>query len=449
MALVMADIATIAASTCFAVWARLGHPPAYTLSAEGFLYPVSVIVAVHMLVLSAHNLYANGLQLRVAMSRLMLQLMQSVIVASCILWGLYYLIPQLWVGRGVFLINMLVLPPFLAVVRMMCWWLGIVEAQGRRVLVIGEPGEVREVWERMEGISDFPLIGAVIPDGESMAEAGVPVLGTMQQLKDLVRKHHIHDVVVALKERRGRLPLQDLLVLKMLGVQVDTKDSFLERAIGRLPVTGLTPSALVFADGFKNLTIYARIKIVPDMVVAGILLVVLSPLLGLIGLLVWLDSPGPVLYRQTRVGYAGELFEILKFRTMRVDAETNGGARFASVGDTRVTRLGRFLRRSRLDELPQLVNVLRGQMAFVGPRPERPEFVEQLQEKIPFFYLRTMVRPGLTGWAQVRYPYGVTVTEHREKLEHDLFYIKNMSLTLDALIVAETSRVVLFGKGAH
>jgi sugar transferase (PEP-CTERM system associated) len=349
----------------------------------------------------------------------------------------------------VFLINMLALPPILAGARMACWWLGLYEAQGRRTLVIGEVDQVREVWDRMKGIGDYPLIGAVLPDGEDQATLDVPVLGTMPQLKQVVRTHRIHEVVVALQERRGRLPLQDLLALKLRGVHVDSKDSFLERAIGRLPVTGLSPSALVFADGFEDINLYSRIKTLPDVMAAGILMVVLSPLLALIALLVRLDSPGPALYRQVRVGYAGKLFEILKFRTMRVDAEAKGGARFASVGDSRMTRFGSFLRRSRLDELPQMVNIFKGDMSFVGPRPERPEFVEQLQKEIPYYYLRTAVRPGLTGWAQVRYPYGATVTEHREKLEHDLYYIKNMSLTLDTLIVAETSRVVLLGKGAR
>lgn len=449
LALVGADIMAITASTCFAVWWRLGYSPAHTLSPEGFLYQVILIVVVHMGVLSAHDLYTNALHQQISFGRLARQLSQSVLVASCILWGLYYLIPQLWVGRGVFLINMVALPLLLSAARMGCWWFGLYEAQGRRTLVMGEAPEVHEVSERMKGVTDYPLIGAVVPDDEETAGLDVNVLGHIGQLKNLVRTYHIHEVVVALHERRGRLPLQDLLMLKLLGIQVDSKDSFLERVAGRLPVTGLTPSALVFADGFKHITLYARIKAVPDMLAAGIFMVALSPLMGLLALLIRLDSPGPVLYRQVRVGFAGNLFEILKFRTMRADAEAETGARFASVGDPRVTRVGRFLRRSRLDELPQLVNIFKGQMAFVGPRPERPEFVAELQKQIPFYYLRTAVKPGLTGWAQVRYPYGATLTEHREKLEHDLYYIKNMSLTLDVLIAAETGRVVLFGRGAR
>jgi sugar transferase (PEP-CTERM system associated) len=446
LVLVALDVAVIAGSTTFAVWLRLGRTVGEVWAPDGFRYPIALIIFVHMVTLYYHEMYALRPPIRLA--RLFVLVAQAVAVASLLLFILYYLVPELSVGRGIFLINMLLLPPLLTGSRVVYVWLGRQEVLQQRLLVMGEVAQAREVVERLKATDNYRLVGAVYTD-EAPVDEGVPrPLGTVAQLKEIVLEHRIDGVIVAMRERRGRLPLQDLLYLKLYGVRVDNESGFLERVTGRVPVTGLPPSTLIFSDGFRRISVYQQVKFFGDVALAACLLVLLLPVLLAVAVAVRLDSPGPAFFRQTRVGRAGQPFPIIKFRTMRTDAEAEG-ARFAEAEDPRVTRLGRWLRKTRVDELPQLLNVLRGEMAFVGPRPERPEFVADLQEKIPYYYLRTVIRPGITGWAQIRYPYGATIKEHREKLEHDLYYIKNISLGLDALIAIETLRVILFAQGAR
>ncbi len=482
LVLLVLDVAVLSWGTALAVYLRLGHTPAYTFSADGFGYAVAVVVLVHMVAMYYHELYA--LRGSVGVRSLGANVAQSVAISSALLWVLYYMVPEIAIGRGIFLINMLLLPPLLTGSRMIYLWMGNRQALQQRVVVIGEPDQVREVVRRLSGEQAYQLVGVLLsgppvtreadPDDSSWqiqdAEAenahaetdfndpldpdhppntlGVPVLGPMDSLRELSERHRVDGVIVAMRERRGRLPLEDLLYLKLLGVQVEQQAAFLERATGRVPVDGLPPSDLVFAEGFRRIHLYQRLKIAPDAIAAALGLLVLAIPLAFVALLVKWDSPGPALYRQVRVGRAGQAFKINKFRTMRTDAEQSG-AQFAAEEDPRVTRLGRFLRKSRIDELPQLYNVLVGEMSFVGPRPERPEFVADLQQQIPYYYLRTVVRPGITGWAQVRYPYGATLRQHREKLEHDLYYIKNVSFIMDTLIALETMRVMLFARGSR
>jgi sugar transferase (PEP-CTERM system associated) len=446
LSLILLDVVVVAGATASAIWLRLGSPFSDSFSPEGRLYPVLSIIFVHMVVLYYHDLY--NLRGSHSPKRLYVEVAQSVALASALLFGFYYLVPELSVGRGIFLINMIILPQFLWGTRMAYLWAVRQEALLQRVALLGEAEEVRDVGERLEHSPDYLMVGCILSGEPDGTEGCPPILGPLEELRDIAVKYEIDTLIVAMRERRGRLPLQDLLYLKLHGINVDNQSSFVERVTGRVPVAGLPPSTLVFSDGFRRITMYQRIKFVPDLLTAAVLLVLAAPLMLLTAVAIRLDSAGPVLFRQRRVGRAGEVFEILKFRTMRVDAEVDG-AQFAQTGDPRVTRVGRFLRRSRLDELPQLLNVLKGEMAFVGPRPERPEFVADLQEKIPYYYLRTVIRPGITGWAQIRYPYGATLKEHREKLEHDLYYIKNISLTLDALITFDTLRVVLFARGGR
>jgi sugar transferase (PEP-CTERM system associated) len=446
MTLVLLDILVMVGATVTAVWLRLGESVTFTLSVAGYLYAIVLIIVVHMAVLYYHELYA--LKGQVELNTMAVSVAQSVAIASVLLFGLYYLVPQLAIGRGIFIFNLVLLPPLLTATRMVYLWLGNREALLQRIAVLGELQSVDQVWERLQGGSDYRLIGAIISEGESDKDAKVPVLGTLGNLRQLVSDNQIDGLIVAMRERRGHLPLEDLLYLKLLGIRVDNQDDFLERVTGQVPVTGLPPSSLVFSDGFRRIDLYQRLKDVPDRVMAVIMLVLLSPFLAMVALAIRIDSPGPVLYRQTRVGRAGVLFQIIKFRTMREDAE-KAGAQFAGADDPRITRLGNVLRKLRIDELPQLINVIKGEMSFVGPRPERPEFVSDLQRQIPYYYLRTIVRPGITGWAQIRYPYGETLTQHREKLEHDLYYIKHISITLDILIALDTVRVMLFARGSR
>lgn len=262
-------------------------------------------------------------------------------------------------------------------------------------------------------------------------------------------KKGVHRVIVAMPDRRGTLPVEELLALRLAGVKVEEATSWLEKITGKIEVEQLYPSWLIFADGFRFSSVFRLVRRSLNFLVALIGLIISLPLLPFIVLAVKLDSFGPVLYRQQRVGRGGAIFHCFKFRTMRVDAEADTGATWAADDDPRITRVGRFLRTSRLDEIPQLWCVLRGDMHFVGPRPERPEFVEWLTKEIPYYGVRHVVRPGITGWAQVQYKYGNTLADAREKLQYDLFYIKNASLGLDLLIMFQTIKIVLLGRGAQ
>ncbi|MHB8216795.1 MAG: TIGR03013 family XrtA/PEP-CTERM system glycosyltransferase [Candidatus Sulfotelmatobacter sp.] len=262
-------------------------------------------------------------------------------------------------------------------------------------------------------------------------------------------KKGVHRVIVAMPNRRGTLPVEELLDLRLGGVKVEEATSWLEKITGRIEVEHLYPSWLIFADGFRFSSVFRMVRRMVNFAIALTGLILSLPLLPLIVLAVRLDSSGPVLYRQQRVGRRGVIFYCYKFRTMRVDAEADTGATWATDDDPRITRVGKFLRSSRLDEIPQLWCVLKGDMHFVGPRPERPEFVEWLSKEIPYYGVRHVVRPGITGWAQVQYKYGNTLEDAREKLQYDLFYIKNASVGLDLLILFQTIKIVLLGRGAQ
>jgi sugar transferase (PEP-CTERM system associated) len=268
-------------------------------------------------------------------------------------------------------------------------------------------------------------------------------------LLDTVREGGVHRVIVAMEDRRGTLPVEELLDLRVTGLRVEEATSWLEKISGKIEVEQLYPSWLVFAEGFRFSTFFRLVRRLLNFSVALLGLLLALPLIPLVALAVKLSSPGPVLYRQKRVGRQGKIFYCYKFRTMRQDAEADSGATWALDDDPRITRVGKFLRASRLDEIPQLWCVLRGDMHFVGPRPERPEFVEWLSKEIPYYYVRHMVRPGITGWAQISYKYGNTLEDAREKLQYDLFYIKNASLGLDLLIMFQTIKIVLLGRGAR
>ncbi len=268
-------------------------------------------------------------------------------------------------------------------------------------------------------------------------------------LMETATAYSVHRVIVAMPDRRGTFPMHELLQLRLNGVRVEESASWLEKMSGRIEVEQLYPSWLIFADGFRFSSSFNLIRRMLSTLVAMVLLIVVLPILPFVILAIKLDSEGPILYRQRRVGRAGHIFNCYKFRTMRQDAEADTGPTWADDDDPRITRIGKFLRTSRLDEIPQLWCVFKGDMAFVGPRPERPEFVEWLSREIPYYGVRHAVRPGITGWAQVRYKYGNTIEDAKEKLQYDLFYIKNASPGLDLLIMFHTIKIVLLGRGAQ
>jgi sugar transferase (PEP-CTERM system associated) len=315
-----------------------------------------------------------------------------------------------------------------------------------RVYVLGTGERAQRV---VLGLRQNPEIGVEIASWTGKMEGAVTLESVAAHLMEVVHKQKVHRVIVAMPDRRGTIPMPELLELRMQGVKIEEATSWLEKISGKIEVENLYPSWLVFGEGFRRSTAFILVRRVVSIVISLTGLILALPLFPLIMLVIRLDSKGPVFYTQTRVGKAGHIFQVVKFRTMRQDAEAASGPKWAGDNDPRVTRVGRFLRSSRLDEIPQLWCVLKGDMAFVGPRPERPEFIEWLSKEIPYYGVRHMVRPGLTGWAQVKYKYGSTVQDAREKLQYDLFYIKNASIGLDLLIMFLTVKTVLLRRGAQ
>jgi sugar transferase (PEP-CTERM system associated) len=320
----------------------------------------------------------------------------------------------------------------------------------RRVLVLGAGARaqrIKALSERVE--SGFSVVGYIaMTAGPQALEQAVP-RAAIADLSRHVRELGANEVVLALEERRNALPLKDLLRIKTAGVHVNDFSSFLERETGRVDLDTLNPSWLIFSDGFSSgRALSSAAKRLFDIVASTIVLGLTFPIIALFATLVKLDSRGPAFFRQRRIGLYGQPFELIKLRSMRSDAEKDG-AKWAEKDDPRVTRVGRFIRKVRIDELPQAWSVLTGRMSFVGPRPEVPAFVDDLEEKLPFYAERHMVKPGITGWAQINYPYGASVEDARAKLEYDLYYAKNYTPFLDLLILLQTLRVVLWPEGAR
>jgi len=274
------------------------------------------------------------------------------------------------------------------------------------------------------------------------------IIGDYTQISSLVQKGDVDRIVVALDERRGKFPVDQLLYCRLKGIKVDDGVAFTEYLAGKLSVESLHPSFLIFSDGFKSSSLFKVLKRGVDVLASLFGLLLLLPVCLIIGLIIKIETKGPIFYQQERVGEDGKVFPLLKFRSMRADAEENGPV-WAKVDDNRVTRVGRIIRKLRLDEVPQMINVLKGEMSFVGPRPERPVFIEQLNEEIPFYSQRHAVKPGITGWAQICYRYGASKEDALEKLKYDLYYIKHMSFIFDLTIIFETAKIVLWGRGAR
>jgi sugar transferase (PEP-CTERM system associated) len=278
---------------------------------------------------------------------------------------------------------------------------------------------------------------------------GYRILGTTGQLSSIADSEKVQTIVVALEERRNSFPTRAILDCRLRGVRVEDWPTFYEKLTGKIVVQNLRPSWLLFSDGFHRNRLARVVKRATDVVLSGLIVLAGWPVFALVALAVKWTSPGPVFFRQERVGEGGRIFTLLKFRTMVRDAEKITGPVWAVEGDPRITPVGHWLRKTRLDELPQILNVFKGEMSFIGPRPERPHFVAQLQDQIPYYSQRHTVKPGITGWAQVRYRYGATIEDSEEKLQYDLYYIKNMSPFLDLVILLSSIQVVLFGKGAR
>jgi sugar transferase (PEP-CTERM system associated) len=383
-----------------------------------------------------------------------LRALQALVAGALLLLTVYYALPVLTVGRGILGLYLPMAFAILVSLRGLYRWMGEDEAFAQNVLILGTGGTAQEVARQVakQRLSGLRVIGFLSEDSGDVGRRIVnpTVVGTTDELLLVAQRYQVKRIVVALDDRRGRMPVEELLRCRIDGIKVEEAASLLERLTGQIPIKNLRPSLLVFSPGFRETRLERRFKNAGEFALAAIALIALVPLMLLVALAVRLTSSGPVLYSQERVGERGRLFKLLKFRTMRLDAEAESGPVWASGdGDPRITRLGRLLRKTRLDELPQLINVLRGEMSFVGPRPERPHFVAQLRKVIPFYDERHSVRPGITGWAQVKSGYGSSIEDAQLKLQFDLFYIKHLSFGLDVGILLDTLKVVVVGRGAR
>ncbi|MBU6256977.1 MAG: TIGR03013 family PEP-CTERM/XrtA system glycosyltransferase [Burkholderiales bacterium] len=321
-----------------------------------------------------------------------------------------------------------------------------------RVLVFGSGEAARLVGNTIRSADpNVEIVGYFAgPNEKESAVPGELLLPSTLSLLETARQRQVDEIVVALTERRaGSMPLRELLDCKLQGIKVYDINSHFEKRLGQIRIDYVYAGWLIFGDGFNQGLARTAVKRLFDIVCASLLILLSSPLMLLAAIAIRLESRGSVIYRQERVGMSGENFVVIKFRSMRIDAEKDGKPRWATAGDNRITRVGRIIRKTRIDELPQLFSVLRGEMSLVGPRPERPFFVDQLTQEIPFYSVRHSVKPGVTGWAQVRYQYGASIEDSQEKLQYDLYYVKNHTLLFDLRILWQTVSVVLTGKGAH
>ncbi|HWB28858.1 MAG TPA: TIGR03013 family XrtA/PEP-CTERM system glycosyltransferase, partial [Vicinamibacterales bacterium] len=451
-ALVACESVLIVGAVALAVYLRFGEWSAMALAEDHRLWKAILIAFVVQSALYYADLYDLK---RVADRReLFVGLVQALGAASFVLAAIYYWVPDLIIGRGIFMIAAVLILLVVAGWRLAFEWLSGRVGPRERLLLVGTNQVAvdlaSELFQRRQELG-VEIVGFVDADPSKVGTVVLNpgVIGTVEDIPSIVRARGVDRVVVSLVDARGKLPMEKLLDMKLDGVTFDHLPSVYEEYTGKIAVENLRPSWLIFSAGFKKSRTLAMSKRSLDVVLASIGLVVGLPLMAIIALAVRLSSPGPILYRQRRVGLRGHIFQVYKFRTMRDDAEAATGPVWAAKdGDARVTPIGRTLRRTRLDELPQLWNILIGEMSFVGPRPERPEFVKDLTRDIPYYGQRHVVRPGLTGWAQVRYTYGASTEDALQKLQYDLYYIKNLSIGLDLYIMFETIKTVVLQRGA-
>jgi sugar transferase (PEP-CTERM system associated) len=391
---------------------------------------------------------ANSLQsLRHAAARIMVAISLGIIFLSV----LFFLVPQLTFWRSNLLYSMIAAALLLLTLRVLLGKMIGGQAFKRRVVVLGAGARAA----RLKALAATPGAGFVVVGYVSMSESQRVIPEAISRdaiynLADHVVLLNASEVVLALEERRNALPLKDLLRIKTTGVHVNEISTFLERETGRVDLQSVNPSWLIFSDGFSSGRMLSSVfKRLFDITASALLLTVTLPIILLTAIAIKLESKGPAFYRQRRVGLYNVAFDCIKLRSMRTDAEIGGKALWAEKDDPRITRVGRIIRKLRIDELPQTWSVLKGEMSFVGPRPERPQFVEDLEQQLNYYAERHMVKPGITGWAQINYPYGASIEDSRQKLEYDLYYAKNYSPFLDILILLQTIRVVLWPEGAR
>ena len=420
-------------------------------ASRGPIWPRALLVAgVFVLSLASVGLYQ--LRQRAQLTGVLVRLLIAMGVAHVALALVFYLAPDLDVGRGVMVLTGALSLLGLGLTRFVFMRTVDEEFFKRRVLIWGGGLRAHAIGKRLRRRTDqrgFRIVGYVRAPGDHGEIPKGPLFRATTGLVRLALRNRIEEIVVAMDDRRGGFPTEELLECRLRGIKVTELLTFLERESGRVGVELMHPSWLIFSSGFRCDFLRLFTKRAFDIVVSLGILVVWAPVALLTALLIWLEDRGPIFYRQLRTGENGRLFHIIKFRSMRLDAESDGRAVWARENDSRVTRVGAWIRRLRIDELPQVANVLLGHMSFVGPRPERPEFVAQLAQRVPFYEERHFVKPGITGWAQVRYGYGASDKDAQAKLEYDLYYVKHHSLALDLMVLVETVEIVLFRIGSR
>ena len=445
---------------CFvAVLLAVARLPGYPFAPQSHTFPYVLLAtaafsAFMALLYSFAGLYRQG-AIRVSLAALLGRGLLALGLGSCIGYNL------LQEDHGVAAVLLLVYAaPVMAVGFVAVHSVGYLARRAavgaRRVLIVGTGAEAQGVAAVLaDGGARHTVVGFFATDVNTMGSGSIvglaaPIVGPALSIAEVVRMHRVDEIIVAVREQRGGgVPMDQLLNCRIGGIPVLDLAGFFERAKGEVPIDCLKASWLVYGHGFVQDRVRTAVKRAFDVLMSMLLLVIAAPIMVLTAIAIKLESSGPVIYRQERVGLRGRPFMCLKFRSMRIDAEKDGVARWASKNDERVTRIGAFIRKCRVDELPQLISVLRGEMSLVGPRPERPSFVRQLQADIPFYDIRHSVKPGVTGWAQVRYSYGASMEDARKKHQFDLYYVKNHSLFLDVLVLVETVSVVLFREGAQ
>ena len=451
--LILADAFIIYGGIILAMYLRLGFSGSeYQLDERNGWLKIALATSICLLILYFYDIYDYTVMTN--RRELMLRLVQGLGIAWILLALLFYFVPQLLIGRGVSVVSVFI------VLILLTLWRGLIHLLtghpdiGEKILVVGTgraaQDTARAVWERRD--AGFRIVGFATENGNKpppeIAES--KILGSANNLREIITNEKIDRVVMAVRERRGGFPTETLLKMSLAGdVSIEECTSFFERVTGQVHLDMLRPSWLIFAGRKRDTRLKIAFREMVHRLLALIGLIISLPIAILTAILIKLDSKGSVLYRQKRVGKNGRLFNVIKFRSMKTDAEADGKPVWAVSNDERVTRVGRVIRKIRVDEIPQFWNILKGEMSFVGPRPERPHFVEQLAREIPFYEHRHLTAPGLTGWAQIKYPYGASVDDARQKLQYDLYYIKNQSLALDLVIVFETIKIVLFGRGGR
>ena len=444
LVLIAGEAVVVCLSFLAAVFVLKGPDSYIVLNYEGGIWKILGVTGMAMLCSYYFDLY--DLQRLPSRGETYFRLLMQLATLSFLLAALGVLYPKFMVAQGVFLTGLVILTFALLGWRAAYSWLLRQPLLRERVYVLGGGERAQRLVHALRtrhelGMDVIGWVGA-------MGNGSLTRENLAQALQPLRDSKAVHRVIVALTDRRGTMPVRELLDLRMSNVKVEEATGLLEKINGRIEVEELHPSWLIFSEGFRLHSSIILGRRVMSWLISAALLVVVLPLLPLIAVLIKLSSPGPVLYKQKRVGRNSHPFYCYKFRTMRADAEADTGPTWAGDDDPRITKIGRLLRSARLDEIPQLWNVFKGDMGFVGPRPERPEFVEWLSREIPYYSLRHLVRPGITGWAQISYQYGASLEESKEKLQYDLYYIKNISMAFDLYIIFQTIKIVLFGRGA-